>query len=292
MSPFTVSPAAAHELLPACRLLFSDGSAEHCRDRLLVDGEPINLFVARGNDGKLHAAALVQTLRGASGVSWAPRGDSPEAEDAVTTAACEWLRGRGVKVCQAFAPASEMASMAPLERAGFQHVTQLVFMRHEVDRQRDELRPEDWLDRTLYLPAFRDEFAKTLLATHENTLDCPELNGGRTDEEIVAGFDLPDRSTATAWHFLAKLDGQPVGLVMMNPGAETLELSYLGIVPAARGRGIGDKLMRLVLGAGCTIFKTITLSVDARNTPAMKLYARHGFFEYERREVWINSWSV
>ena len=60
MIPFQVSPAAPHELLPACRLLFPD-SAEERRDQLLVaDADPSGLFVARDARGSLHAAALVQ----------------------------------------------------------------------------------------------------------------------------------------------------------------------------------------------------------------------------------------
>src|SRR5437868_2938864 len=111
MPRFEVSPAAAHELWPACRLLFADGRAENCRDRLLTDPHTSGLFVARDSTGRLRAAALVQALPGALGVAWPPRGDSPGALDAVTAAACEWLRGRGVKVCQAFAAASEISDM-------------------------------------------------------------------------------------------------------------------------------------------------------------------------------------
>ena len=127
MARFTVSPAAAHELLPACRLLFPDG-AELRRVLLLHNASTSGVFVARDADGKLHAAALVQTLPGALGVAWAPRGDSREAIDATTAAACDWLRSRGVKVCQAFASAEEVPDMIAVERHGFRHSTQLVFM--------------------------------------------------------------------------------------------------------------------------------------------------------------------
>src|SRR5262245_2714660 len=109
MARFEVSPAAAHELLPACRLLFTEGRAEHSRDRILSDAHPSGLLVARDPSGRLHAAALVQALPGALGVAWPPRGDSSAAIDAVVSGACEWLCSRGVKVCQAFAEASEVA---------------------------------------------------------------------------------------------------------------------------------------------------------------------------------------
>jgi ribosomal protein S18 acetylase RimI-like enzyme len=280
MPRLNASLAAAHELLPACRILFRDG-AEHSRDRLLAAREPTGLFVARDSAGALRAAALVQALPGAMGVAWPPRGDSPEAEGAATLAACAWLRGRGVKVCQAFAPASEAADMAPLERCGFRHTTQLALLESDLSAVREPSR--------LSFAAHRpppEEFARTLIATHEGTLDCPELNAPRTPREILAGFPP---SGAAEWH-LASLNGEPVGVVLMEYAKdfETAELTYLGVVPAFRGRGLGAELLRFALceASGARLCE-LKVSVDARNVPAMKLYARHGFTEYDRREVWL-----
>jgi ribosomal protein S18 acetylase RimI-like enzyme len=290
MARFQVSQAAAHELLPACRLLFNDG-AERGRELMRTESDATGLFVARDSDGKLHAAALVQVIPGALGVAWPPRGDSREAEDAVTRAACEWLRSRGVKVCQAFVSAGEALDVAPLERSGFRHTTQLVMLRREIDPARDRLRSADYPSGVYYQPEFREKFAAALLATYEGTYDCPELNGDRTGAELLAGFELPERSVSS-WHFLAESDGKPVGVVVMNPGAG-LELTYIGVVPGSRGRGFGDRLLRLVFHeATCARFDAVTLSVDARNIPATRLYARHGFVEYDRREVWLASWPT
>ena len=234
---------------------------------------------------------LVQVLPGAMGVAWPPRGDSAKAIDAATASACEWLSSRGVKVCQAFAAASEAADMAPLERRGFRHTTQLVFMRHEVDHRADQFRPGDWAGGTHYHPAIREEFAATLLATHTGTLDCPELNGSRTANELLAGFELPDSPATPPWHFLAEDEGRAVGVLVTNPNERRLEIIYLGVVPSCRGRGYGDRLVRRAqFDASIMACTSVTLSVDARNTPAMKLYERHGFVEYDRREVWLASW--
>ena len=78
MPRFDVSPAAPHELLPACRLLFADGRAEAGRDRLVSGGEASGLFVARAG-GRVRAAALVQALPGGLGGAGPPRGYSREA---------------------------------------------------------------------------------------------------------------------------------------------------------------------------------------------------------------------
>jgi ribosomal protein S18 acetylase RimI-like enzyme len=285
MRRFRASLAAAHELLPACRLLFCDG-AEHSRDRLLAAAEPTGLFVARDSGGTLRAAALVQALPGAMGVAWPPRGDSREAEDAVAASACEWLRGRGVKVCQAFAPASEAAEMATLERADFRRTTQLALLQSDLSAAREPSRLSFTAHR-----APSEEFAATLVATHEGTLDCPELNAPRTPEELLAGFTS---SGAAEWH-LASLNGEPAGVVLMEyvKDFETAELTYLGIVPAFRGRGLGAELLRFALreASGARLAE-LKVSVDARNVPAMTLYAAHGFAEYDRREVWLASWPT
>ena len=70
-----------------------------------------------------------------------------------------------------------------------------------------------------------------------------------------------------------------------------LEVSYLGLVPAARRRGLAGALIRFADRVASTGgYRTLNVSVDVRNTPAMKLYARHGFIEYDRREVWLAAW--
>jgi ribosomal protein S18 acetylase RimI-like enzyme len=54
-------------------------------------------------------------------------------------------------------------------------------------------------------------------------------------------------------------------------------LVYLGLAPAARGRKLGEVMMRQALAATsqCKQAK-LCLAVDARNAPALKLYYRHG----------------
>ncbi|MBN9120118.1 MAG: GNAT family N-acetyltransferase [Planctomycetes bacterium] len=292
MARFDVSPAAPHELLPACRLLFADGRAEHCCDRLLSDARTSGLFVARDATDRLHAAALVQSLPGALGVAWAPRGDSAKAIDAATVAACEWLRSHGVKVCQAFATAGEVADMIALERLGFRRTTQLVFMQRDCSPTglpaTDPARSLSFVADGL---PFSREFATTLLATHQETRDCPELNAPRTAEELLEGFG----ASANGETYLVRRGEVCVGVVMFEPGAapEVAELTYIGIVPDERGSGLGGELLKFVATeTSAAGHARLNVSVDARNAPAMKLYTRHGFVEYDRREVWLATWRA
>lgn len=284
MSQFTASPAAPHEVQPACQLLFGS-AAEGARERLLSAEAVSGLFVTRAA-GRVCAAGLVQALPGALGVACPPRGDSPEAEEGVTVAACAWLRTRGVKVCQAFAFEDETDRMAALERHGFRYVTQLLFLRRTLVANHSLVSaPVRRLSFTPEASGGSEDFAAVLLATHEQTRDCPELNAPRAPAELLAGF-----TGAKGAAYLARNGLEPVGVVLLeSPGPGAAELTYLGVVPSARGRGFGTELLTFALAeAGAT--GELNVSVDERNAPARRLYAKHGFAEYERRGVWLATW--
>ena len=56
-----------------------------------------------------------------------------------------------------------------------------------------------------------------------------------------------------------------------------MELVYFGLVPLARGKGLGELLMQHTLHTAVAAnARQLTLAVDARNTRALSLYHRHG----------------
>ena len=298
---FVASPATPADLPAACRLLAShrpaadrEPAALRYRD-LLTSGEfdPAGLFVARDEGGELRGAVLVQSLPGALGLAWPPRvepGRGRQAvEDALVSAACGWLQSRGVNVCQSFAPDADRDAMAPLARHGFRLVTQLAYLRREIDPERDSHSPGGFaLTFDRIGPNGRDAFGETLLATYDGSLDCPEAAGTRTPDEMLDGFRGP-LSLRAGW-YLAHHRGEPVGVVLFDPGTEpgALELTYLGLVPAARGRGWGSELVRFAVHrTAADGHHALTLSVDVRNAPALRVYERHGFRAYDRRDVYL-----
>jgi mycothiol synthase len=277
-----VSFAAPHQMLPALRLLFPSGT-----DLPPDAGDSLGVFVAADAVGQIRAAMMVQSFSGAIGLAWPPVAESNEFGDALVAATCEWLRNRGVKVCQAFATAEEAKQLIPLERNGFHHVTSLLSLRREITGES----PVTALTFEAHSRPFTDEFRSVLLATHEETHDCPELYRNRTDEELMAGFDEP--LDATSWH-LARLAGEPIGVLMLTSGAQDGEadLAYLGVLPRFRGRGLGRELVafsRAVAAHRSAV--ALTVSVDKRNSAALKLYAHHDFVQTSRREVWLAYFS-
>ena len=82
----------------------------------------------------------------------------------------------------------------------------------------------------------------------------------------------------------------PVGVLLLTavPECGALDLSYLGVVPGARGQGFGRELAgKAIREAVAARAAQLTLAVDARNLPARQLYARLGFEEAQAREVFL-----
>jgi mycothiol synthase len=299
MLSYTVSRAAPDDLMPALRFLLGNVDdlelrVECCRDAFAVgDYDSDGLFVARDSSGRVSGAALVQKMPGALGVAWPPRGESSAMEDALSQAACDWLRECGVKVCQAFASALENADMTPLERNGFNRVTQLVYLRRDVDLESGWGGPPDSDAKcSPGTDILTQEQVDVLIASHEETLDCPELNGLRTPEEVCDSY-FPGNQSTNAWWLTNGEEGKLVGVLLFDKGPEpsVLELSYLGLIPSARGQGLGGAaLTHANRIAGESGNRFVSVTVDARNEPALRLYNRYGFVETDRRDVYLAVW--
>jgi hypothetical protein len=84
--------------------------------------------------------------------------------------------------------------------------------------------------------------------------------------------------------------GADVGCLLISPERENVqwELTYMGVVPEARGRGFGLAMARhaqwLALESKCG---RLVLAADAANAPAIEVYAAAGFTTWDRRSVFL-----
>jgi mycothiol synthase len=132
-------------------------------------------------------------------------------------------------------------------------------------------------------------FEQTLLRSYEGTLDCPELNGVRAIEEIMAGHQSQGKHDPQRWWLLYQ-NGNPVGVLLLTEILEwnSLDISYLGVVPEARGAGLGRLLAgKSLVEARAANTSQVTLAVDSRNHPALHLYRSLGFEPHEQRAVFL-----
>jgi mycothiol synthase len=298
----SLQPARPEDLAPAFRLMFRQLPAEDREPRVanalhLVscgELEREGVLVVHGRR-ELIGALVCVPLPGASGLVWPPQvADGhlrEEIENQLVQGARTWLRQRGARLAQALVPVEEASHAAALLRNGFTLVTRLHYMRHDLQDLGEPVanRAEPSLS---YLPYRADtvaRFHQTLLRTYENTLDCPELNGVRSLAEIIEGHKAQGVHDPDRW-WLAEEAGRPLGVVLMTdvPDLGGWDLSYVGVVPEARGRGVGSALTRAALHeARRAAAERMILAVDGRNQPAWCMYRRLGFEPAEQREVYL-----
>ncbi len=285
-----VSPAAPDELVAASLRLFPNVSdpvqvAENFR--LMIAGgdvEPNAFWVAR-EGGAIVGAMFAYLIGGRQSAVWVPRADRADIEDALVGATFAWFRENYVRVVQAVLDDDDCPHATALERAGMRYVTEIVFatrtMQPSLPRGESQLVIQA-------VPSSHPELATLLLRTYEGTVDLPELNGTRTAADIISAYETFWNDETPLW-FLAMQAGVAVGVLCLSLQPDrTIELTYLGLVPEARGRGFGEEILRFALDRATTEnAPTIHLSIDARNAPAFRLYRKHGFDETARRKVYL-----
>jgi mycothiol synthase len=250
-----------------------------------LDSEGI--LVAR-TQGEIIGAMVSLPLPGAGGLVWLPAAKlgpaQRQCEDALVNASCNRLRQKGAKLAQALLNVEDEAGS--LLRNGFTYITRLQYMRHdlnEIPTQPPRLHCET------FGPGTKRLFQETLLRSYEGTLDCPEVNGVRTAEEILTGHQAQGQFRPDRW-WLVFSNSRPAGVALAVEVREWngWDLSYIGLVPEARGHGLGKAMVNLVLtkarAAGAA---QVTLAVDVRNRHAINLYERLGFEPGDQRSVYL-----
>lgn len=132
------------------------------------------------------------------------------------------------------------------------------------------LGPDDW-------PVWR-ELRLAALA------EAPEAFGARLADWQGAG-DHAERWRARldipgSYNVVVLLDGRPAGMASGVPAdqPDAVELISMWVAPHARGRGVGDRLIRAVADwARHTGAARLLLAVAEGNPHAVDLYLRHGF---------------
>ena len=241
--------------------------------------------------GRPAGAILVVLQPSGTAFVWPPAvlpGAHPGVCAALFTAARNWLRGTSAELAQCLIEPEATAARETLEQHGFPPFAGW------------RLRLRTWdapLPVSVALPgemipfheSLTQRFAEVLDLTYEGSQDCPRLNGFRAGAQSLAGHRLAGAFDPRCWH-LYRADGRDLGVVLMAPHpAEAMrELVYLGIVPQARGKGLGHTLLLTALHAARDAgTKGVYLAVDAKNTYACEIYERLGFAEFLRRAVHI-----
>lgn len=253
------------------------------------------LWVARRR-GRIVGAMLTQVLAGRAAAIWPPEvergwGSGHLASSLVRTA-LEAYRARGLRLAQALVDRQALGRPgADLARGGLPYVTDLLYLGRPtadplpVPPDVPELRWEDFSAEN------RGEFSRTLERTYAGSLDMPELGGLRSLDDVLEGHRARGQFDPGRWRLGRLMGGEvsgPVAVLLLSAGEpKTWEVSYLGLVPEARGRGLGLASLAHALDRARPAADRIELAVDVRNAPAEGLYRRCGFTPFDRRGVHI-----
>jgi mycothiol synthase len=289
-TPVLYRPAGHEQVHPGLRLILgSDGRLAD--EAMVVDflqfamqrGIDLNDLWVADQGGRVTWAVLPIVSPGRTMLILAPggrprgeRGD--EVARALVEAVCEHCLARGVALAQVLLDPADAAARGVYLGGSFRQMAELLYLQADVRRTYPAPPPPEGFRWVTYTPAEHARFAATISASYRESLDCPALNGVRDIEDVMAGHKASGDFDPAWWFLLCdREEPRAVLLLSRTPPTGTAELVYLGLVPAARGSGLGDLVMRQALhqvaahGPG-----RLALAVDAGNAPALRLYHRHG----------------
>ena len=271
---------------------------------------------------RMIGALLTQALAGRAAGVWAPEvmpslTRSSTASALVSAALCDF-KARGFCIIQAVLDESASHRAAhDLTRGGMPRVTELLYLERDtqiplppsivnksgkgpftagsswtdpdrLNAAATDLTCPTQLEWRPFEPVYQREFRELLKATYTSSLDMPELEGVRSLDDIIESHRATGRFVADRWQ-LGQIPGSPdiavVLLLSEVADRNAWEVVYLGLTPAARGRGLGRVAIAHALEMARPHVSRLELAVDIRNLPATRLYESTGFVPFDRRSV-------
>lgn len=239
---------------------------------------------------RLVAAALAQTQPGRTANVWLPRtaaGEPSATAQRLLGAVGDWLNTQDIRVAQVLLETVAEGEADLLRQGGFECLTDLLYLvctenQFPIEPPRGPLQFEP------YLASSHRRLAALVEATYQQTLDCPQLNGVRQVEDVLAGYRAAGVFHPSQW-LIVRHRQQDIGCLLLAdyPREENWELVYMGVATDLRGHGWGLDILRhaqwLTRQAGR---QRLVLAVDAENEPAIRIYAAAGFAAWDRRTAY------
>ena len=243
------------------------------------------LFVGR-HEGAIVASTWVQLAPGRTAVLWPPA-IGTAASAGLMRAAESFVQQRRIALAQMLIHPDAPQDPELLSQGGFRFLVDLDYLALESSHF-----PSPTNDGELTFQPFsqveRARFVDVLMESYNETLDCPQLNGVRTPEDILTSYQAQGEYSADRW-FLVQQVQQDVGVLILTryPVNQNWELVYMGVVPRARGNQFGQRIVRFALSqASHAGAARLVLAADANNAPALSMYHAAGLFTWDQRRVY------
>jgi ribosomal protein S18 acetylase RimI-like enzyme len=250
------------------------------------------LWIGRRH-GRILGAILSQRLAGRAAALWAPEvapgwGRSLLAAELVR-AAVAGLAASGARIIQALLDELAPPCAGPdLARGGLPRITQLAYLSRSTRLPLKAPCDAPRLSWRCYGPETEGTFRATLEASCVGSLDMPELERARSLDDVLATHVATGRFDPSRWlvgRVADEAEAAAILLLSEPPERDAWEIAYLGLTPAARGRGLGRAALAHAVELARPHTSRLDLAVDVRNLPAARLYRATGFVTYDYRTV-------
>lgn len=290
-----VRPVGPGEIEPAIRLLL--GGAGHPVDAAAAaefeaaanrrEIDLLRIHVALVNDDMIAAALPVDSGGSAVLLVNSAAGGSRllAIASAQCTRACVDAWTAPTPLFQILIDPAEWRTAEEMRHRGFEDLASLIYLQRTLGRPMPRPPVPPGLTLLTDSPENRPLFKQAILASYEQSLDCPKLHGRRSIDEVIAAHQSTGEHDPALWFCLTE-NNAPIGVLLLSRLSDErgLELVYLGLAPAGRGRGFGDLFLQLALAeTSRTGGRQMTLAVDDHNAPALQLYYRHGLSQVHTR---------
>jgi ribosomal protein S18 acetylase RimI-like enzyme len=294
-----VGPVTPDQLMLAMELLYAH-LPERARRRQIAQTrrdfernrvDPGGLLGAR-RERRLVGVLLVVEQPGGTAMLWPPSicqsgAEGDRVANALLQSAATRFAERGCRHLQALLDPSDRTGAQCLTRNRFVPVAELLYLERGLSDVPSS--GATALRLASYSREGHAQFEEVVERTYEGSLDAPQLNGTRPTNEVLAGHQAVGAFDPGRW-LLAYEANSPVGCLLMSDHAELAawEIVYLGVVPSARGRGLGRELtLEALRRAQAHGARRVLVAVDQNNHPACKVYADLGFRPSDRRIAFL-----
>lgn len=267
---------------------------------------PYEALVGAWDGANLVGACWVQPQPGRTGALWLPQADSVPIERIATPliqTAVERADAAGVAMTQSLLESNQDPCEPDLRACGFTRLTELLYLEWSPaggqsmhtsaaseSAGSDSALPDQ--NSVEFFPASEvppQRLEAVIAETYIDTLDCPELDGQRSISDVIAGYRETGDHDPQLWFLLRSAD-KDVGACLLteHKSSRQIELIYMGVTPAGRGKGIGRaavaEIRRITSDREAD---RLLLAVDTRNHPARNIYREAGMTVWANRVVYV-----
>ncbi|MBG81214.1 MAG: hypothetical protein CMJ39_10980 [Phycisphaerae bacterium] len=260
------------------------------RNRISLDW----FWTIRGDDGLPSTCVLVVPSEGRTAMFFTSEAHDDATRTQLTRLlghAITFLEEQPIDLAQALLLPGDSLGYSAFADARFEELATLQYMECETAIQEQAPSVPDELKLVTYQDSNQSDLLAVLEASYEDTLDCPGLRGLRATEDVIKGHQSTGHFIPSLWT-LAIHQEKTVGCVLINESnnGKQAELVYLGLAPEVRGNGYGRVLTCHALWlAKRERLHYLSLAVDMKNTPALRLYESLGFSATNQRLAVIRS---